>query len=165
MNILDNGIEVYGVSENIPMISSYFKEFDFQLNKKIDNNNLIMDKILSVNVNMNVGQVEIIKTPIMMSNEGVFFSGYKLKVDLVIDLKAKYILESEPKTLGFAKEKLMKTIYIVLPLEYKNNNMVDLLRKKKITINPYTEDIYCEVRGANRIYFNISAVVIAHFIN
>ncbi|MGL5086492.1 MAG: hypothetical protein ACRC68_12365 [Clostridium sp.] len=161
MNKLDNGVDVYGVSKNIPMLSNYFKEFDFQVTKEIDEIESDIDKILSVNVNINASDSNIIKTPIMVSNEGSFFSGYKLKVELIIDIKARYILDEEPKTIGFMSDKIFKTIYIVLPLEHKGNNMIDLLRKKKITINTYVEDIDSQVRKLNFISTNISAIVVA----
>lgn len=165
MNILDNGIESYGVSNNIPIKSIYFKEFDFQVIKELEDNNILIEKILSVNCNIDIGEVNIIKTPIMISNEGVFLSGYKLKVELIINMKIKYMIESVPKTIGFYREKLVKTIYIVLPLEHNKVSMIDLLRKKKIAVKQYVEDIYCERRKENVIYINISAIITADFIN
>ncbi|AOR24030.1 hypothetical protein [Clostridium taeniosporum] len=158
MNSLDNGIEVFGVADCIDIRSNYFKEFDFQVNKELQG--IIVEKILSINVNINIGDFDIIKTPIMLSNEGVFFSGYKLKVELIIDMKIKYMYEN---TLGLSKDKIIKTIYIVLPLEYNNTNMIDLLRKRKIIINSYVEDIYCELREKNILYTNLSAIIIADF--
>lgn len=158
MEILDSGIEVYGVSEHIPRDPYYFKEFEFQINKKTDN--IMMEKILSINVNIDVESVDIIKTPTMISDKGEFFSGYKLKVELIISAKIKYMVGN---TLGLIKENSIKTIYIVLPLEHEKINMVDLLRKKRIIVNSYIEDIYVELREEDIIYINLSAIVIANF--
>ncbi|MBW6409265.1 hypothetical protein [Clostridium weizhouense] len=158
MNSSNNFIEILGVDDCKNIKSNYFKEFDFQSNIKLEDNSI--EKILSINVNINIESTDIIKTPIMLSNEGVFFSGYKLKVELIMNMKIKYMFQN---TLGLNDNKLVKTVYIVLPLEHNNTNMIDLLRKKKIIINSYIEDIYCELREENLIYTNISAIVTANF--
>lgn len=159
MKFSDNGIEIFGVSDCIPMLSNYFKEFDFQVNQKLCDNDFEIEKILSVNVNIQIGILNIIKTPIMISNEGIFFSGYKLKVELIIDMKFKYMIQ---KSLGLSKNKFIKTIYIVIPLEHNKINAIDLLRKGRIIINSYIEDIYCELRYKNVAYVNLSAMIIAN---
>lgn len=164
MNILSNGIEAYGVTENIILTSNYFKEFDFQVTQNIESEEAIIEKILSVNVDINIGDLDIIKTPIMLSNDGVYFSGCKLKVELIIDIKIKYILATESKQLKLVTDKLMKTIYIVLPTENGQGNMIDLLRRKKIRLIPCIEDIYCEERKGVEIYTNVSAIIFTDFI-
>ncbi|MGG7178589.1 hypothetical protein ACQPU1_13390 [Clostridium paraputrificum] len=161
MRLLQNGTEVYGVSENIIIKSKCFKEFDFQVNTLIKGEKL--ENILSINVVVLVGEIGIIKTPIKISSEGMYLSGYKLKVELIIDMKMKFMTNSCRNNIGVKSNKIVKVIYIVVPLEHSGESMVDILRKKRVDINTYIEDIYCEVRNYNVIYTNIAAIVTANF--
>lgn len=162
MEILDNGIDVFGVSENIVLKSEYFKEFDAEFCDAIENE--VIENLLSVSIMQRAGDIDIIKTPIMMSNEGIYLSGYKLKVELIIHIKLKYISKISPNKIGLYNKKRIKIVYIVVPLHYGRENVVDLLRRKRIIVNPYIEDIYCEIKDRNNIYTNLSSIVTADFI-
>ncbi|MGL4774408.1 MAG: hypothetical protein ACRC2K_12650 [Clostridium sp.] len=165
MRVLENGIEVFGVSEDIELKSKYFKEFDFQFNNPLERVNKEISSILGVNIVIKKGDVSIVKTPIMASNEGVYLSGYKLKVELIIDMKVKYILNTPLPKLTFNNNKILKTIYVVLPLEHNGENMIDLLRKRRIIISTFVEDVFCELNEDNILYSNVSAIVCADFID
>lgn len=163
MYLEKNSIEASEIN-HIPKIGAFFKEFDFQTLSKINNSNDFIQKILSISSNINIKDTNIVKTPIMLSSDGVYFSGFKLKVDLVFDIKVKYLNFSADENLSFLNESILKTIYIVLPLEYKNENTIDLFRRRKISITPYLEDIYCLPMTKDSLYTNISAITIAEFL-
>ena len=152
-----NGIEVLGVSQDIVIKTDYFKEFDFKVNIKISEEKI--ERILATNVSITVSSIDIIKTPVKISNEGVYFSGHKLKIELMIDIKTKYIINTFENDIGLNSNRIVKLIYIVIPIEKNGEKLIDILRKKRIDVNTYIEDIYCEFRNFNIIYTNISAIV------
>lgn len=141
-----------GVSDNLPINIKYFKEdlFDVIFFKK-PNSKDIYD-IVSVSVDSNVNSMKLLNTPIRTSNEGSKLSGKKLFVELDLSYSIKYTTNSVEKYLYILNSSTTKIVYIVVPSEIDDISIEDLVRRKKIVVQPYIEDLYADIRTPDSIY-------------
>lgn len=150
--MIANSIDYIGVNENLPTNIKYFKEelFYTSLNKKKESQNI--HKIISVASEVKVNSLKLINTQTRVSNEGQKLSGKKLLVELNIFYRIKYITNSKEKYLYVLKSNSTKVMYIAVPKEINNCKIEELLRKRKLTVEPYIEDLYANVRSFEEVY-------------
>ncbi|MGL5381199.1 hypothetical protein [Clostridium sp.] len=141
-----------GISDDLPINIKYFKEdlFDVMCFKK-PNAKDIYD-IVSVSVDSNVNSIKVLNTPIRTSNEGSKLSGKKLLVELDFSYSIKYTTNSIEKYLYILNSNTTKIVYIVVPSEIDDIPIEDFVRRKKVVIQPYIEDLYADIRTPDSIY-------------
>lgn len=121
----------------------FFKEISIchNINTKVREE---IESILYMKADIFIGEISLIKTDKMISNEGVILSGYKLRVELIINEFFKYSSKFSNSSVGIIRNNIIKTVYITVPEKYKNVKIEELYRKKKISIKGYLEDMYCD---------------------
>ncbi|MGL4912108.1 MAG: hypothetical protein ACRC3Y_06680 [Romboutsia sp.] len=141
-----------GISTNLPVNIKYFKEelFDNIFSKK--GKSQPIDEIVSATVDSKIHSVKLLNTPVRTSNEGKKLTGKKLLVELTLSYNIKYTTNSLEKYLYILKNDVTKIIYIVVPKEIDDNDIDDFLRKKKIQIQSYINDLYVEKRNEDNVY-------------
>lgn len=122
--------------------------------------NYNIEKILCVKADVFIGETELLKTSNIMSNDGIYLSGYKLRVELIINHFIKYL---DGVSIRVIRNRNVKIVNIVVPKEKNNINIEELFRKKRIKINTHIEDIYCD-KFEDDIEVNISLLVNCTFI-
>lgn len=149
---MNDYINYIGVNEDLPINIEYFKEelIDHLFFKK--DGVKPIDKIISASVDLKVNSIKLLNTPLRTSNEGKKLSGKKLLVELDICYNIKYTSNSLEKYLYVLKNSLTKIMYIVIPKEIDETNIEDLIRRKKIQIQSFIEDLYVEKRSENSVY-------------
>ncbi|MGL5347270.1 MAG: hypothetical protein ACRDA3_07955 [Peptostreptococcaceae bacterium] len=149
-----------------PKSAKYFNEIDINHSINILSSQKIINKIISIKNNIGIGDIEIIKTPIMISNNNEKFTGCKIAVELKIDELITYMSGGEESTLEVIRNSIVKNVFITIPIEYNKNNVIDLLRNRKIKITPYLEDIYAvrindrEINVNMAIFINVEFLII-----
>lgn len=145
-------IDYVGISSDLPINIKYFKEelFDTTIHTKMDKNEI--SKIISVSVNCNTSSIKLVNTKASTSNEGQTLTGKKLLIELNLNYRIKYTTNTLEKYIYVLKSSLTKIMYIVIPSKINDTLIEELLRKKKISIEPYVEDIYAYCRDDHTAY-------------
>lgn len=149
---MDNFINYIGVSNNLPVNISYFKEELFTLICEKKPNAKNIETIISSSIDCTISSISLLDTPIRTSNEGNKLSGKKLIVELDISYGIKYTSDLKEKFLYLLNTCTKKIIYVVVPTEINGVPIEDLLRKKKIGVKPFIEDLYTDSRNPNEVY-------------
>lgn len=121
----------------------YFKEVSIchNISKKIKAE---IDSILYMKADIFIGEIRLVKNEKMISNEGIILTGYKLRVELIINEFFKYSTKFNNLPIGIVRNNLIKTVQIAVPESYSNIKIEDLYRKKRIVVRAYLEDMYCD---------------------
>lgn len=163
-NIVHNGVNGIGVSDNMPETVSYFQEVNIIENLVIPDEKPAMQKLSSVIVSPKVVATKIINTPVALSYEGQNLSGYKLIVELSLQEKVKYVADMPNQTIHAVHyDSIMKSVFVVVPEFYKGQRVCDLIRKGKFSVTPYVEDIYAVMKDCRNIYKCITLLVDVKF--
>ncbi|MGL4911001.1 MAG: hypothetical protein ACRC3Y_01085, partial [Romboutsia sp.] len=64
----------------------------------------------------------------------------------------KYTSNSLEKYLYVLKNNITKIMYIVVPKEIDEVNIEDFIRRKKIQVQSFVEDLYVQRRNENSVY-------------
>ncbi|MGL4912857.1 MAG: hypothetical protein ACRC3Y_10570 [Romboutsia sp.] len=149
---MNNYINYIGLNDNLPINIKYFKEelFDVMCVKK-PNAKTICD-IVSVSIDCSINSIKLLNTATRTSNEGNKLSGKKLLIELDFSYSIKYTTDSVEKYLYILNSNTTKIIYIVVPTEIDNVPIEDLVRKKKINVQTYIEDLYADIRSPDEVY-------------
>lgn len=149
---MNDYINYVGVNEDLPINIKYFKEelIDNIFFKKEDAKPI--EKIVSSSIDLKVKSIKLLNTPIRTSNEGKKLSGKKLLVELNISYNIKYTSNSLEKYLYVLKNNITKIMYIVVPKEIEEVSIEDFVRRKKIQVQSFVEDLYVEKRNENSVY-------------
>lgn len=147
-----NSIDYIGISTSLPKDIKYFKEELFSTDCIVKENILKVDKIISVCVDTKIISMKLINTQVKSSNEGQKLRGRKLLVELSINYKIKYVSDGIDRYLYMMKHNITKAIYVVLPQKIKEEKIEELIRKKKIGVQVFIEDLYAKVRAPEYIY-------------
>lgn len=142
----------------------YFKEFD--INHNIDMNliNKTIYRIISINCTATIGDIEVVRKVINIVNDIGSYEACKLAVEVKVSEFIKYISYEKSNELEVIKNQEVKNIFITIPIEHGGENAIDLLRKRKIKVTPYIEDIYSVLLEKNNININLAVFVNVEFI-
>lgn len=158
-------ISYVGISKDLPTNIKYFKEELFTNILNIENLKYPIDSIVSSSVDCKINSMKLINTNIRTSNEGQKLSGKKLLVDISIFYRIKYISDSKNKYLYVLKGSFNKVIYIVLPTSINEQDIEGLVRRNKVKLTTYLEDLYVEKRFDNSIYIRVLVLLTTNFSN
>lgn len=165
-NVVRNLVEGIGIANSLPENPKYFTEFSVPETLIIPCQKPDMEQLLSIMVDPEVISVRVVETPVALSNEGQNLSGCKLVIELKFREKVKYVADEPTQTVHAAHyENILKSIFVIVPCEVDGENIRDLLRRKKIIITPYIEDIYGEMRDKRTIFKNLTVLVDVRFLS
>lgn len=147
-----NCIDYVGVCSDLPTDIKYFKEelIDIVVHKNDDGKDI--HNIISVSVDCDINSMKIVNTKSSTSNEGQRLSGKKLLIDVSLNYRIKYTANTKEKYIYILKGSTTKIMYIVVPKGKGDVKIDDLIRRKKITVEPIVEDIYVCSRGIDQVY-------------
>ncbi len=128
--------------------TSSFKQNTLDVQFDIDNGKYGIDKILKMNVDVDVINYKIVKTPKGISEEGQELTGKKVLVVGEFTLKTSYISKSPDSKVDSYSVIIPFCDYIVLPKDYKNITIA----KPEIFI----EDIYIKKTSEYGFFGNIT---------
>lgn len=163
-NIMHNGVNGIGVSQDMPDTVKYFQEVNIVETLIIPEEKPDMEKLSSIIISPKVVATKLITTPVALSYEGQNLSGYKLIVELSLQEKIKYVAAMPNQAIHAAHyDNLMKSVFVVVPEFYKGERVCDLIRKNKFSVTPYVEDIYAVMKDSRTIYKCITLLVDVKF--
>ncbi|MGL6105710.1 hypothetical protein [Romboutsia sp.] len=163
--MITNFIDYIGIDENLPTNIKYFKEdlLDTVFSKKDETKEI--HTIISTSVDCNVNSIKLVNTSSRTSNEGQKLSGKKLLVEVKLSYRIKYTTNTKETSLYILKTSHTKVIYIVVPREINGFKIEDLVRKNKVSVETFIEDLYVSSRGPNSIYIRTLLLVNARLKN
>lgn len=147
-----NCIDYVGISSDLPVDIKYFKEELFDTNIITKQSNKEINKIISVSVNCTTNSIKLVNTKSSTSNEGQTLTGKKLLIELTLNYRIKYTTNSLEKYIYVLKNSITKIMYIVVPSKFNDIRIEELIRKKKVSIEPIVEDIYACCRDSHTAY-------------
>lgn len=148
-----------------PEKALYFNEVDINYSMTLDSNEKKIKKILSLKVNIIIGECEIIRKTIVFKDKfGKEIVSCKMSVELILDSNIRYMSVNDEPTLEFKTCRQARNIFITIPKYMYDENSIDLLRKRRILITPFIEDIYYRVLQDNEINVNIAVFTNAEFL-
>lgn len=163
-NIMHNGVNGIGVSNDMPEYVHYFQEVNIVETLVIPEEKPDMEKLSSVIVSPKVVATKLISTPIALSYEGQNLSGHKLIVELNLQEKIKYVADMPNQSIHAAHyDNIMKSVFVVVPEIYNGHRVCDLIRKNKFSVTPYVEDVYAVMKDCRTIYKCITLLVDVKF--
>ena len=150
--MITNFIDYIGIDENLPTNIKYFKEdlFDTVFSKKDETTKI--HTIISISVDCKINSIKLVNTSSRTSNEGQRLSGKKLLVEVKLSYRIKYTTDTKERYLCILKTSHTKIIYIVVPKEVNGFKIEDLVRKNKVSVETYVEDLYISSRGPSSVY-------------
>lgn len=154
------------LNKELPRKVKYFSEFLVSGNLFIPQDNPDIDNVISLNVYPRIISSKLVETEIGISNDGQSLSGYKLMVEVEIKEKLKYASKNSDQSIhGISFERIIKSVFIVVPGTVNGYRVCDLVRKKQIIVRPYIEDVYVTIKDNRSIFQNIIILVDVKFLN
>ncbi|MGL4731129.1 MAG: hypothetical protein ACRCW0_06065 [Clostridium sp.] len=154
-----NGVEVVGISDRLPINPKYFKSILLNNEIFLSEDKPPINTLVTISLDATVGDIKIINTPIRTSNEGEKLLGKKLLVEINLKYKIQYTSYGREHYIYVLDHQTTKTTFIVLPETINEERIEDLLRKEKIEVRAYVEDIYVEVKNSSTLYTSLSLMV------
>lgn len=165
-NVVRDRVEGIGVADSLPENPKYFTELSVSEALSIPYKKPDMEQLLSIMVDPQVISVRLVETPVALSNEGQNLSGCKLGIELKLREKVNYVADERTQSVYVAHfENILKSVFVVVPCEIDGKLTRDLLRQRKVSVTPYIEDIYGEMRDERTIFKHLTVLVDVKFIN
>lgn len=155
-------VEGIGVTpyDELPKNPVFFTEITIPETLEIPCEKPDMEELMSVMADTEVISTRIINTPIAVSCEGQVLLGHKLIIELKLRQKVKYIAANQEQSIHAVHfEKLVSSIFVVLPPGVGDACMEDLFKEHKLKITPYIEDIHAKKLDKRRIFKNITLLI------
>lgn len=160
-----NLMEGIGISHSFPINPKYFTQLSIPETLSIPDLKPDMEQLLSVTVDVVIESVKLIETPIALSNEGQNLSGCKLIIELRLRELIKYVAdEPRQKVHSTHYDNVSKSVFVIVPCEVEGYSVKDLLKKNRVTITPYIEDIFAEMLSKRKIFKNTTILVDVKFL-
>ena len=160
-----NLVEGIGIADSFPTDPKYFTQLSIPETLIIPEPKPDMEQLLSVTVDTVIESVKLIETPVAKSNEGQNLSGCKLIIELRLREKVKYVADELTQAVHAAHyDNVLKSIFIVVPCEVEGHSVRDMLKRNRVIVTPYIEDIYAEMIDKRTIFKNITIFVDVKFL-
>ncbi|MBW4829550.1 MAG: hypothetical protein KZY61_01860 [Clostridiaceae bacterium] len=158
--IMKNLVEYIGIADILPTNPRYFKQLTMSENLAIPMQKPDMEQLLGIMVEAEVISTRLVETEKGVSDEGQKLSGCKLIIELRFHEKIKYVADEPTQSVHVAEyESHYKSVFVVVPCEIDGTNVCEFVRKKKMSVNVYIEDIYAEMVDCRNIFKNITFFV------
>ncbi|MGL4774370.1 MAG: DUF7507 domain-containing protein, partial [Clostridium sp.] len=126
-------------SEVVNIGISNFKQISVNKQLKIQMGNPDIEEVADVTGNITISKYNIIKTPILISNEGQNLTGYKLIIYGIINEIVEYTAKSCVESLHSSEYYIPFSTFIVLPVDYCFAN----IEVKGVIEDIYFKKLYC----------------------
>lgn len=158
--IMRNLIEYIGLADTLPENPKYFTELSMPENLVIPKQKPDIEQILAVMAEAEVISTRLVETEKAISDEGQNLSGCKVIVELRLHEKVKYVADEPTQSVHVAEyESQYKSVFIVVPCQIQGRDVCELIRKKRMGVNVYIEDIYAEMIDCRNIFKNVTLLV------
>ena len=158
--IMRNLVEYIGIADSLQTNPKYFKELTVQEDLVIPMQKPDIEQLLGVMVEAEVISTRLIETEKGISDEGQNLSGCKLIIELKLHEKVKYVADEPTQSVHVAEyESQYKSVFVVVPCEINGTDVCELVRRNKMSVNVYIEDIYAEMVDCRNIFKNITLLV------
>lgn len=158
--ITRNLVELIGIADSLPENPVYFKEVAIPETVTIPCQKPDIEQLLAVMVEPEIVSVRLVETPIAVSDEGQNLSGCKLVIELRLRQKIKYVADEPTQSVHVAEfENVFKSIFVVVPCEIDGMRVCDLIRRNRVNVTPFIEDIFAQMRDKRRVFKNITLFV------
>lgn len=146
-----DGIEYTGICNKASSELLYFNQltlnYEFYLkDKKVD-----IKSIISVGTSVNININQVINTPIRISAEGKSLKGKKIMSEVNIKHEIKYLGQGPSSYIYIDNINFLKFVGIVMPQRIDDRPLEELIRKNKMFIEAYIEDVYVKLIDKNRV--------------
>lgn len=153
--IIKDLVEYIGISDTLPANPLYFKEISIPETVTIPPQKPDIEQLLAVMIEPEIVSVRLIETPVGVSNESQNLSGCKLVMELRLHQKVKYVADEPCQSVHVAEfESVFKSIFVVIPCEVNGVKVCELMRKNKVIIKPYIEDIFAKMMDERTVFKN-----------
>lgn len=125
----------------LPENAIYFKEEEISEILPIPSQKPDIENILSVTIFPEVESMRIINTEVGRSNEGQVLTGTELVIELKLKEKITYVADDIAQSVHAVHYENLKSFFVVLPNEVNGNDICDLLRTNRVSVNPYIEAV------------------------
>lgn len=133
------------ISDIFPAEIDYFKEESINKIFSLPKDKPCIESVCDVLIYPKVISKKLIRTETGFSNEGQKLTGFKLVVELAIEVKVTYVSDEPTQSIYAVHYETLKSMFIILP-EYINDRPVyDLFNASRYTINPYVEHSYTKL--------------------
>jgi hypothetical protein len=163
-NVLRGFVEGIGVVDIIPQCPEYFNQIIIYDTVQIPEEKPYMKQLLSVMVEANVISIRIVNTPVGFSNEGQNLEGKKLIVQLNLRESIKYASDDAGEIIHVVNVEYNKNIFVVVPKFKYADSVENLLKKNRVIVKPYVQDICGKMIDNRTIFKNIDLLVDVTFI-
>lgn len=153
--VIKDLVEYIGIADSLPENPLYFKEVSIPETVTIPPQKPDIEQILAVMIEPKVVSIRLVETPVGLSNENQNLSGCKLVMELKLQQKVKYVADVPCQSVHVAEfESIFKSIFVVIPCEVNGQRVCDLLRKNRIVVTPYIEDIFAKMLDERTVFKN-----------
>lgn len=146
------------ISDIFPEEIEYFKEEHVNKVFFIPDDKPCIENVCDVLIYPKVVNKKLIKTQTGFSNEGQKLTGYKLVVELGIDIKVTYVADEPTQSIYAVHYETLKSMFIILPEIVCGRPVCDLFNASRLTINPYIEHSHTKILSDQNI--NICMLVL-----
>lgn len=154
-----DGIEYIGIGNREPNQLEYFNQIKLNDEFNLIDKKTNIKSIISVSTVVNTNIIQIIDTPIRISAEGKNLKGKKIMTELKIKHEIRYLGEGSSSYIYMDNLNLLKLGSIVMPQKINDRHIEELLRKNKIKIDVYIEDVYIKLIEKRKINLNMLLVL------
>lgn len=158
--ITRNLVELIGIADSLPENPMYFKEIAIPETVTIPCQKPDIEQLLSAMVDPEIISVRLVETAKAISDEGQNLSGCKLVVELRLKQKIKYVADEPTQSVHVAEFLTkLKSVFVVIPCQINGNEVCELIRRNRITVTPYVEDIFVQMRDKRTVFKNITLLL------
>lgn len=133
--------ESFSPCRELPETVEYFKEELIEELLVIPDQKPDIERILDILVWADVVDYKLIETEKGVANSGQKLSGLKLIVKIRLKEKVMYVADVCTQAVHAAHYEAVKNIFIVLPEKINGEDTCTLVKRKKISIQPYVEGV------------------------
>lgn len=133
------------ISDILPEEILYFKEEPVSKIFCLPEDKPCIENICDVIIHPKVISKKLIRTEAGYSNEGQKLTGYKLVVELEIDVKITYVADEPTQSIYAIHYETLKSMFVILPEVAYNKSVHDLYNASRFTITPYIEHSYTKI--------------------
>lgn len=140
------------VQNILPETAKYFKEELVAEILAIPPQKPNIERVLDIIVWPEIEDINLIETPVGMSNEGQYLSGLKLIVEVRLKEKVTYVADEPTQSVHAAHYETLKSMFVILPTEIDGRDTADLVRSGRISVVPYIEAVDFRGLDCRNIY-------------
>ncbi|MGL5675383.1 MAG: hypothetical protein ACRDDX_03125 [Cellulosilyticaceae bacterium] len=134
-----------------PNNSTCFKEDLINEIFTLENRMLDIVKVIEVDVEPSIGEIQLIETDKKMGHDGFVDTGYKLMVEMHIRGKLLYTSYHNNQAIQGIRFEMVKYFSLGVPEQIAEESIRQLYAKGKLMVQPYIEKVYARALDTRTI--------------